>query len=182
MSLSCCGTNCQDCPAYPAECEGCAALKGRPAWVRESGGAACPFYACCVEGKGLKTCGQCAGMPCGLFEQTRDPSLSDQAFEAELRARVRALKQQATAQDLRSIPGVGENIAADLANIGIRCVDDLIGKDPEELYRQDCAQKGMTEDRCQLYVFRLAVYFAETEQPEKEKLKWWNWKDKPASG
>jgi len=35
------------------------------------------------------------------------------------------------------------------------------------------------QDRCILYVFRCAVYFAETPANEQnsEKLKWWNWKD-----
>jgi hypothetical protein len=28
-----------------------------------------------------------------------------------------------------------------------------------------------------LYVFRCAVYFAETPQPDAERLKWWHWKD-----
>lgn len=80
--------------------------------------------------------------------------------------------------DLQTIPGVGPNIAVDLEAIGIRCVADLCGKDPEELYAQDCQQKGFQEDRCQLYVFRCAVYFAETDHPEPEKLKWWYWKDR----
>lgn len=31
-------------------------------------------------------------------------------------------------------------------------------------------------DRCVLYVYRLAVYFAEGGR-EPEKIKWWNWKD-----
>jgi hypothetical protein len=36
----------------------------------------------------------------------------------------------------------------------------------------------MVQDRCLLYVFRGAVYFAETDEDkrEREKLKWWNWK------
>ena len=80
--------------------------------------------------------------------------------------------------DLQTIPGVGPNIAADLEAIGIRCVADLCGKDPEELYAQDCQQKGFQEDRCQLYVFRCAVYFAEKDHPKPEKLKWWYWKDR----
>ena len=80
--------------------------------------------------------------------------------------------------DLRTIPGVGENIEQDLHNIGIGTVADLKGKDPEELFRQDCLFKGFQEDKCQLYVFRLAVYFAENEQHEAEKLKWWYWKDR----
>ena len=80
--------------------------------------------------------------------------------------------------DLRKIPGVGKNIEEDLIRIGIRRIEDLRGKDPQELYRLDCLQKGFQEDRCQLYVFRCAVYYAEHEQPEMQKLKWWYWKDK----
>ena len=39
--------------------------------------------------------------------------------------------------------------------------------------------KGFQEDRCALYVWRLAVYYAEHETHEPEKLKWWYWKDRP---
>lgn len=79
---------------------------------------------------------------------------------------------------LQKIPGVGKNIEQDLLNIGIRTIEDLKGKNPEELYQMDCMYKGFQEDRCQLYVFRGAVYFAEHEKHEPEKLKWWYWKDK----
>lgn len=44
--------------------------------------------------------------------------------------------------DLRKIPGVGKNIEEDLIRIGIRRIEDLRGKDPQELYRLDCLQKG----------------------------------------
>ena len=64
--------------------------------------------------------------------------------------------------ELRKIPGIGPNIEADLEAIGIHSIADLRGKDPEELYRLDCLRKGYQEDRCQLYVYRLAVYYAET--------------------
>ena len=40
--------------------------------------------------------------------------------------------------DLRKIPGVGKNIEQDLLNIGINCIADLKGRDPEELYKLDC--------------------------------------------
>ncbi|NMB56563.1 pathogenicity locus, partial [Candidatus Beckwithbacteria bacterium] len=33
-----------------------------------------------------------------------------------------------------------------------------------------------TQDRCLLYVFRCAVYYAKGGR-DPEKLKWWNWKD-----
>lgn len=78
------------------------------------------------------------------------------------------------------IPGIGKSIAQDLVNIGIRQVEDLKGKDPEELFERSNEYAGAVQDRCLLYVFRCAVYFAETkvEKQNSEKLKWWNWKDK----
>ncbi len=82
-------------------------------------------------------------------------------------------------RDLRSIPGIGENMERHLRHIGVETVEDLRGKDPEELYLKDCTLKGFQEDRCVLYVFRLAVYYAEHETHDPEKLKWWYWKDKP---
>lgn len=62
-------------------------------------------------------------------------------------------------------------------NIGITCVEDLIGQNPEDLYVKDCMKKGFQVDRCQLYLFRMAVYYAENTQWDAEKLKWWYWKD-----
>ena len=80
--------------------------------------------------------------------------------------------------DLATIPNIGKRTKQALMNIGIECVEDLKGKDPKELYFRDCLTKGFTEDKCQLYLFRMAVYYAEHTEREKEKLKWWYWKDK----
>jgi len=54
----------------------------------------------------------------------------------------------------------------------------LKGKEPEELYFKICADQGHQVDRCVLYICRSSVYFAENKNPDPEKLKWWNWKDK----
>ena len=83
-----------------------------------------------------------------------------------------------TKQSLQVIPGVGPKLANKFFNIGIRRVSDLKGKKPEELYSQICAKHGYQVDRCVLYVCRSSVYFAETENPDPEKSKWWYWKDK----
>lgn len=82
-------------------------------------------------------------------------------------------------KELQVIPGVGKSIANDLWNIDIRSVEDLIGKDPQVLYDQSNEYAGAVQDRCLLYVFRCAVYFAETSPSKRdpEQLKWWNWKD-----
>ena len=79
--------------------------------------------------------------------------------------------------DLRTIPGVGVSIEKDLEGLGIKKVSDLIGKNPEALYEKLCKKEGQHIDRCMLYVFRCAVYFAETKHPNPKKLLWWNWKD-----
>lgn len=78
---------------------------------------------------------------------------------------------------LREIPGVGESIAQDMRNLGIRSVEDLRDRDPEELYGQLCDYEGVKIDRCMLYVFRCAVYYASNETLDPELLKWWKWKD-----
>lgn len=59
----------------------------------------------------------------------------------------------------------------------IRTIGDLKGKNAQELYEKACAERGCIIDRCVLYVFRLAVYYANEEAHDSEKLKWWNWKD-----
>jgi nucleotidyltransferase/DNA polymerase involved in DNA repair len=82
-------------------------------------------------------------------------------------------------KELTAIPGVGKSIANDLWNIGIQKIADLKGRDPDVLYDLSNRFSGIRQDRCLLYVYRCAVYFADTpvEEQEKEKLKWWNWKD-----
>jgi len=84
-----------------------------------------------------------------------------------------------TIKALTVIPGVGKSIAMELYQIGIRQVQDLVGKYPQALYDLSNQYAGCVQDRCLLYVFRCVVYHAETppEQRDSESLKWWNWKD-----
>ena len=86
--------------------------------------------------------------------------------------------QSSALKDLQQIPGVGKSIANDLWNIGIHAVSDLKGRDPDDLYNAVCDQVGIRVDRCLLYTFRCAVYYASNEQHDAELLKWWNWKDR----
>jgi hypothetical protein len=41
------------------------------------------------------------------------------------------------------------------------------------------AYAGRTQDKCLLYVYRCAVYYANTDENnlDEEKLNWWAWKD-----
>ena len=81
-------------------------------------------------------------------------------------------------RELQTIPGVGKSIAGDLWNIGIRNINELKHQSPKKLYARLNAFKGVKNDVCVLYTFRCVVYFATENEYEKEKLKWWYWKDK----
>ena len=64
--------------------------------------------------------------------------------------------------DLQVIPGIGKNMA----------------QHPEEIYLKDCVNKGEKVDRCALYVYRLAVHYANHEGVlPQDKQNWWDWKD-----
>ena len=79
--------------------------------------------------------------------------------------------------ELQTIPGVGKSIAEDLWQMGFRAVKELKNKNPEKMYTDFCRLKNTKVDRCMLYVFRCAVYFASNKKHDPKKLKWWNFKD-----
>ena len=86
--------------------------------------------------------------------------------EADASSPVAIAARRAILQELRTIPGVGPTIAEDLWQLGMRSLEDVGRQDPEELYERLCVHQGCRVDRCMLYVFRCAVYFATTEDPE----------------
>lgn len=77
--------------------------------------------------------------------------------------------------DLLKIPGVGKNIKQHLLDLGYDSVEALQGQKPEECNDGLCSARTKL-DRCLLYVYQTAVYFAENDVHDPEKLKWWNWK------
>ena len=81
-------------------------------------------------------------------------------------------------KEFQQIPGVGKSIAKDLYDLGYRSVSELATEDPEVMYDNLCELHGCHVDRCMLYVFRCAHYYANTQNHDPELLKWWNWKDK----
>ena len=90
------------------------------------------------------------------------------------------MTKEQSLKELSTIPGVGKSISVDLWSIGIKKISDLIGQDPVKLYQLSNKHAGVVQDRCLLYVFRCAVYYAEHPKAKQnpDKLKWWNWKDK----
>ena len=79
--------------------------------------------------------------------------------------------------DLQKIPYVGKRTEEALRMLGFDSIASLRGADPQEIYERECLMTGLKIDRCQLYVYRMAVYYAENDIHDPAKLKWWAWKD-----
>lgn len=74
------------------------------------------------------------------------------------------------------IPRLPVDVARDLLDLGLRDIFELQGRAPEVLFDELRRLKPATPAN-RLQYFRLAVYFAETPQPESNKLYPDAWRD-----
>lgn len=79
--------------------------------------------------------------------------------------------------ELKKIPNVGRRTEQALFAMGYTTIGSLKGKTGEQLYAEECALRGCTIDRCQLYLYRAVEYFVNSPIPDPQKCKWWYWKD-----
>ncbi|UEC43103.1 MAG: Mitomycin resistance protein [Methanothrix sp.] len=70
---------------------------------------------------------------------------------------------------LEEIPNIGPAIAEDLRLVGVSHPQDLIGRDPYQMYEELCFKTGARHDPCVIDVFISAVRFMEGEP----KRPWW---------
>jgi hypothetical protein len=70
---------------------------------------------------------------------------------------------------LTAIPNVGPAIARKLLALDVHGLDDLRGRDPEDLFERLCAQEGRRHDPCLLDTFSAAVAYADGGPPRP----WW---------
>jgi hypothetical protein len=70
---------------------------------------------------------------------------------------------------LTAIPNVGPAIARKLLALDVHGLDDLRGRDPEDLFERLCAQDGRRHDPCLLDTFSAAVAYADGGPPRP----WW---------
>ena len=71
--------------------------------------------------------------------------------------------------DLDELPNVGPAVARYLRRVGIRRPQDLLGRDPYQLFDQLCRVTGKRHDPCLLDTFIAAVRFMGGEPAEP----WW---------
>ena len=84
-----CGARCVECSSFPEKCKGCRKIKGKVFWLKFTGDDACPIWKCCKERK-RENCGGCPELPCRHF--MKDPSISDEENEANLRKMIENLE------------------------------------------------------------------------------------------
>ena len=70
---------------------------------------------------------------------------------------------------LRAIPNVGPAIAGDLIRLGITRLEDMAGRDPDNLYDALCDLDARRHDPCLRDVFAAVVAYANGE----EARPWW---------
>lgn len=87
-----CGVYCEDCHMLKEGCAGCLNIEGKPFWVKYYEADTCPIFSCCKKGEKLDHCGECLKFPCQTFTDLRDPSMSDEQFEASMKSRIQSLK------------------------------------------------------------------------------------------
>ena len=93
MSLSPCGINCGEFEACKeAGCSDCHSIQGKPFYIKEFGLETCPMYDCPVNQKGYQTCGECDELPCKIYYDWKDPSMSDEEHINSINERVARLK------------------------------------------------------------------------------------------
>lgn len=90
LGLSACGTECEACSFLGSLCSGCNESCGKVFHAPK--GKACPIYSCAVQKHKFANCATCENLPCSIWKATKDPSLSEQAFEESIQTRVKNLK------------------------------------------------------------------------------------------
>ena len=74
-----------------------------------------------------------------------------------------------TVHDLTEIVNIGKSVAGDLRRIGVHDAQQLIGRDPWEIYRKICRHDGVVHDPCLVDVLMSAVEYMNGGSPKK----WW---------
>ncbi|MCI8287297.1 MAG: hypothetical protein HFH89_06520 [Lachnospiraceae bacterium] len=91
LGLTCCGTECAACDYYKSMCKGCNETSGKV--FHTASGQSCSIYQCCVGKNKFSTCAECKKIPCEIWQATKDPGLSQEAFVASIQERVSRLKK-----------------------------------------------------------------------------------------
>jgi hypothetical protein len=92
MKLTPCGVNCSSCHLLEQCGSTCNDHEGKPFYIQGENIDACMIYKCAVLDKGYQTCAQCPDLPCQIYFDWRDPSVSEEDHAKGVQERVKQLK------------------------------------------------------------------------------------------
>ncbi len=87
-NISCCGSDCGGCQYHGGLCGGCNETQGKPFFSLDK---PCAIYQCAVLEKGRHNCAGCDKLPCGIWQDTRDPKFTDEEFAENICQRIERL-------------------------------------------------------------------------------------------
>ena len=93
MNLSPCGINCDKCPLRETCGNGCQQHCGKPFYIEKFGVECCPIYSCSVTKNGYKNCGECDKLPCQIFYDWKDPSMTDEEHRQAINENATLLRE-----------------------------------------------------------------------------------------
>ena len=76
---------------------------------------------------------------------------------------------------LTELGSVGPATVGDLKILGITSVEELIGRNPHELYQRLCSLTNTHHDICMLDIFCCAIAQAENPDLPDEQKRWFYW-------
>lgn len=90
-----------------------------------------------------------------------------------VKAERKQIGREISLREFQKIPSIGKKLAEDFVDdLGFREVNELKGKDPNDLYLELCAKQGEKLCKCVLYTMRCAIAFA--KKPHNKN--WWDFK------
>lgn len=95
-------------------------------------------------------------------------------FEESTPRKRKKVDIEALQSPLNRIPGMDARTVRDLLDIGLNQIDDLRGRSPEVLYEEVRRLRPESPPE-RLHAFRMAVYYAETDEPDPALLHPWKW-------
>lgn len=96
--------------------------------------------------------------------------------KTEFPRRKKKVDLEALQSPLKRIPGMDVASVRDLIDLGIHDVEELRGRSPEALFDDILSLREQTPpDR--LHCLRMAVYYAETPEPDPHLMQPWKWSE-----
>lgn len=94
-NISVCGFFCEECQFFKGTCQGCYEVEGKTFWAQEiTPKKVCPIFDCAINDKKYRNCGNCDDLPCNIFNELKDPNISDEEHKKSVEERIAQLRDK----------------------------------------------------------------------------------------